>query len=76
MKTANAYDDWQQVKLKINKRFDEVKRDYASDVNKYTGRRPSTNDAKYSIFGYSVKFFKFYHIPSHWMRIANTMFTL
>ena len=57
MHSAQAYEEWQKVKMHINKRFNEVKQLYSNDSKKQTGRRPSPLDAKYSIFGYSVKLF-------------------
>ena len=55
MHKIGAYDEWSKIKLHINKRFIEVKKLFGQDSKQHTGRRPSPLDAKYNIFGYSVK---------------------
>ena len=60
MKTysPDCYADWCAIKFKINLEFDRVQKVYAKDLQilKGYGRRPKASDAKYHVFGYSVKY--------------------
>ena len=61
MQIKMLYTEWKNtVKPYINSRWDEVARQYAADLKHSGGTRPSKNDPKYAIFGFTVKLIQLY----------------
>ena len=61
MQIKMLYTEWtNKIKPYINSRWDEVATEYAKDLKHSGGTRPSKNDPKYAIFGFTVKLMQLY----------------
>ena len=71
MQMSNIYDVWSnEIKGKINSRFNDVQKLYKEDLRHCTGYKPSPRDEKYSIFGFAVKKIYLHHLESIFITLS------